>query len=211
MYIPLCELINIKTNVMHMKTKFKIYFPVLLLTGSLMACTGNKAEENAEAAIVDNEAIVSDDSKEADIDFIKEVAAINYEEIELGKLAQAKGSIKDVKDLGKMMEEDHSQNLAEVRGLAKDKAVNIAVKTPKEVEDKYKELNEKKGSDFDKEYCQIMVAGHEETIDKFETAFEDSNDEDLKTWIKKTLPKLRHHLEYSKACQLKCEQLVEAK
>src|SRR5690348_14420234 len=84
-----------------MKTLFKTWLPVLIITGSFTACTGDKAEEGAEAAIEENESLLSDDDKEADADFLKEVAAISYTEIELGKLAQEKGTIQDVKDLGK--------------------------------------------------------------------------------------------------------------
>ena len=64
-----------------------------------------------------------------------------------------------------------------------------------------------KASDFDKEYCDMMVKGHKDAIDKFEKAINDASDPDIKAWASSMLPALRIHLDHSLTCQKKCEKM----
>ena len=66
---------------------------------------------------------------------------------------------------------------------------------------------EKKGSDFDKEFCDRMVNEHKDAIDKFEKASKESTDPDIQTWASNMLPSLRQHLDHSMVLQDKVKEL----
>jgi putative membrane protein len=55
------------------------------------------------------------------------------------------------------------------------------------------QLESMSGSEFDKSYINQMVQDHAKAVQKFETASETLEDEELKTFATETLPKLREH------------------
>jgi putative membrane protein len=55
------------------------------------------------------------------------------------------------------------------------------------------QLESMSGSEFDKAYINQMVQDHAKAVQKFETASETLQDEELKTFATETLPKLREH------------------
>jgi putative membrane protein len=126
-------------------------------------------------------------------------------EIELGKLAQTKSTNPDVKALGKMMEDAHSKALADLKATASKKNISIPESSTENVQDAYKDLNDKTGHDFDKAYADMMVDGHEKTIDKMEKASEKANDPDIRMWAANMLPELRKHLEHAKMTKEKVD------
>jgi putative membrane protein len=138
--------------------------------------------------------------------FLYEAAQGNMKEIKLGQLAMEKGSIREVRDLGKMMYEDHSASLKELRTLAGNKHISLPGATSDDFQDTYDDLKSKSGSDFDRDYCNMMIDDHKKDIEKFETVSNRSNDEDIRNLARKTLPTLKHHLLHSKECKKTCEQ-----
>ena len=56
-------------------------------------------------------------------------------------------------------------------------------------------MDQKKGTDFDKDYMDLMVKDHKDDIDEFEKAAEKSEDPDVKSWAAGKVTTLRHHLE----------------
>lgn len=102
------------------------------------------------------------------------------EEIKLGKLAQEKGRMSHVKELGKKMEVDHTKSLSDLKALAKSKNISLPTSTTDDANDDFKSLNEKSGNDFDKAYIEMMVDDHKDAIEIFEKASTDSDDFDIK-------------------------------
>ncbi|MGZ3885170.1 MAG: DUF4142 domain-containing protein [Bacteroidia bacterium] len=177
---------------------------VLLFT----ACSsGSKPEDSAKIAEQQNEAKFDNtgsgtNTKDNGADFLVEAAGINLEEIELGKMAETKGSAADVKELGKMMNEQHKTAYDDLKKLADSKSITIPDMPTQDAQDAYKKLSEEKGGkDFDKKFCSMMVDGHEKAIKKFETCSEKCGDADVKAWADKMLPTLKMHLEHAKACK----------
>lgn len=174
---------------------------------ALAACGGGAEEDPAKVAEEINEENFDDRKNEKDADFLVEAATINMEEIKLGELAQQKGSMAEVKALGKMMEEEHSKSFESLKTLAENKMVTLPSSLPEDVMDAYNKLNEKSGKEFDEAYCDMMVKGHKRAIDKFEKAANDANDADIRNWASSAIPSLQMHLDESK----KCEELCKAK
>jgi putative membrane protein len=182
---------------------------ISVLTFTISSCNNEaKTEDAKEVADDKNEAKMDVSKNEADANFLVDVAEINQEEINLGKLAQDKGSITDVKELGKMLEQAHTKAMNDLSALALQKSISLPEVKTEDVNEAYKNLNEKKlGKEFDKEYCDRMVDGHKKAIEKFEKAANDSVDPDIKAMATNMLPELNKHLEMAQKCQKKCESL----
>src|ERR1043165_3252822 len=93
---------------------------------SLFSCKNKPEDPNNPVVIAEehNDAKFNTDKKD-DADFLVEMVELNLEEIRLGKLAQSQGTSKDVKEMGKKMEEAHTKSLGELKKLAKDKSVTV--------------------------------------------------------------------------------------
>lgn len=178
------------------------------------SCSENKTSDSTEVAEQENmERLDNGDQAIIVIDndngtkFLMETAEMQLEEINLGKLAQEKGSSPHVKELGKMMEMEHGKSLAELNALAQSKSASIPTAVTEDSLDDYEKLAEKSGNDFGKAYSEMMVEHHEDAIEKFEKASNDSNDPEIKAWAAQKLPGLRTHLEHAKACKEECDKM----
>jgi putative membrane protein len=175
---------------------------VIIGTASCMSTTPKDPKEVADT---------SNDSKfkgnkENDAEFLVNAAEISRNEIRLGQLAQQKGNISAVKELGKMMEYDHTKSLADLTALAETKKMALPVAQTDQGEEEYDRLNAKSGDEFNEEYCKMMVSGHKHAIDVFEKAAMDCTDAAIKAWAASTLPTLRNHLDHALTCQRECEK-----
>jgi putative membrane protein len=134
--------------------------------------------------------------------FMRDAAQANSAEIELGKLAGTNGQSADVKSFGKMMVDDHGKAGKEAEELAKKKNMTLPTDlgSHQSTVDKLKGL---KGADFDKQYVDEMVNGHEKVVSMFEKEAANSSDPDVKAFAAKTLPTIRKHLDRIKEIQAK--------
>ena len=168
----------------------------------------NKPNEDPKKEAEDhNDAKFTANNSEKDAQFLVDAADINLAEVSLGKLASSNGMSKDVRDLGEMMNRDHQKAYDDLSALAKKKNVTIPGSVSDAAQKKYNDLSEKKGSDFDKMFCDDMVNGHKEAIEKFEKASKEATDPDIQTWAANMLPALRTHLDHSMMCQEKVKNM----
>jgi putative membrane protein len=142
--------------------------------------------------------------------FVHDVAVANTAEIELGKMAGEKGLSAQVKDFGRMMVKDHTAAGDELKQAVTPYHIDM----PAQMDDKHRELAErlrsKQGMEFDREYMNAMVDGHEDVKGMLEGRAKEANKEAGKpnnqppaetavnTWASKTLPAVDHHLEMAK-------------
>jgi len=199
--------INIKSILVH----------TICVAGTMFfasSCSENKTtdsmevaeEENVSRLTNDDETIVVIDNDNG-VKFLMAAAEVQLEEINIGKLAQQKGTTPHVKELGKMMEVDHTKTLAELNTLAQSKSVAIPATATEDSMETQKDLMEKEGNDFGKAYSDMMVEHHEDAIELFEKAATDSEDAEIKAWAAEKLPTMRTHLEHAKACKAECDKL----
>jgi putative membrane protein len=180
---------------------------VLTFLFALSSCNEHSKSDDSKAMAEEhNDAKFTDNKTENDAQFLVNSAEINLKEIQLGNLAAEKGTMAEVKDLGKMMAEAHSKSLNELKDLASKKQVTIPIVLTDEGQNEYKKLNES-GNDFDKNFCDMMVNGHKDAIAKFEKAADKSADTDIKNWANATLPTLRKHLDMAITCQDNCKKM----
>ena len=101
-----------------------------------------------------------------DKDFVKDIATASIAEVELGRMALDRAVNPDVKKFAQMMVDDHTKANNELTSLASQH--NIPV--PSATDDKHNDLRDKlakqSGADFDREYMNAMVDGHNDVLDK---------------------------------------------
>jgi putative membrane protein len=179
----------------------------------LQACNGNEGKDSVDRANDANDkkdttAMTSDAKKDTMAapvndkvaDFAVKVANAGMTEVELGKIAEQKGS-KPVKDYGSMMVKDHTKAGDELKRLAAEKNITLPAAVSDETRKHIDDLSKKSGKDFDKDYMDMMVKDHNDVIDGFEDIAKNSKDSAFKNFAVKTLPTLYKHLGAAKAIE----------
>jgi putative membrane protein len=189
------------------KTVFIQAILIIAVIIGISSCENNNSKDTKDVAEDHNDAKFDKNDNEKDAQFLVNAAEINMEEISLGQLAQQKGSTNHVKELGKMMEESHKKSMAELTALAQTKSISLPTSQTDNVKEAYKNLNEKSGNDFGKEYSSMMVNGHKKAIELFEKASTECTDPEIKAWAAATLPILRTHLDRAMVCEKQCKKM----
>jgi putative membrane protein len=187
------------------------------LTLSVSACSGDSArpndQKNTTAAREGSAATAGTSGTSAstanmDSEFVQEQLAMGQAEIELGQLAQQRGSNPKVKRFGEMMVRDHKMAGDELKQIASSANANRSAANDTTVRDTHsdhaevrEDLSKLSGRDFDKRYIDQMIEDHEKGISDVENKAERADNSQLRAWAAKTLPKMRQHLEEAKSIQ----------
>jgi putative membrane protein len=140
---------------------------------------------------------------EEDIKLVAHIHHVNMMEIDMGKLAKAKGTAA-VKKYGEMLVKDHTDGDKDLVAFAKSKGVaKIPADVPpteaerKAHEDmmaKMKALKTvKNGATFDREFLAMMQVGHDTEVMKLDAALPGIKDSDLALKMKDLRPVLQRH------------------
>jgi putative membrane protein len=130
----------------------------------------------------------------ADSSFLKDVAEANYAEIEAAKVAQSKAKSADVKSFASQMIDDHTKAQQEVQKLADSKGVKLPDGPSLGQKARLKLLESGDADKFDARYAENFgMKAHEDTVKMFEKHAGKAKDADVKAFIDKTLPTLKHH------------------
>lgn len=136
-------------------------------------------------------------------DFVRDASMIGTAEVELGKLAAERGMSAQVKEFGQMMVTDHTK----AAEALKQAVAPYNLETPMQMGEEHTELANKlrgmSGIEFDREYMDAMVSGHEDVTDMLEgRANETPNngpaENAVNAWAAGALPTTRHHLDVAK-------------
>jgi len=132
----------------------------------------------------------------------------NAGEIALGKLASTKATNPKVRAFGQEMVKDHTQMMKDAHALMTK--VNAGVDSTwddaKDLAgagaDKLKELTDKaKGADWDKNYIDFMVDGHQKVLGKLQDAAKASTDTTVVAGLTKATAKVQEHLTKAQSIQ----------
>jgi putative membrane protein len=135
------------------------------------------------------------------------VVTANQVDIDAGKLAESKGTNKDVKAFGKQMVTDHTGVNKQATDLAtklkltpEDNPTSQSLK--KGGEDNVTQLKTLSGAAFDKAYIDHEVVYHEQVLDAIDkTLVPNAKNAELKALIVKVRPAFVGHLEHAKKIQ----------
>jgi len=179
----------------------KITLTSFIAATILASCHNNQSQDNSNTMTTQTQVSADTANKADDRKFLSKVALINLEEIKLGQLAQEKGTTQDIKDLGKMMIDEHTQAQNDLVQLAQKKSITVPTSPDANAQDDYNDLDKKSGVDFDKKYCSMMVSGHKDAISMFEKDSAKETDSDIRQMAIATLPTLRKHLSHATMCK----------
>jgi putative membrane protein len=182
---------------------------------SVSACSGDRAPEADQNAPAARDGAAGSTGttgttalSNGDAEFVREQLAMGTAEVELGKLAQERGTHPDVKNYGQMMVTDHrmaGEELKEIANRTNVKRGEGASDANKDAHGDHMEVREElaklSGREFDRDYIARMIDDHEKGIDDVEAKAERAENPQVREWAAKTLPKMRNHLAKAKAIQ----------
>ncbi|MBV8843173.1 MAG: DUF4142 domain-containing protein [Bryobacterales bacterium] len=145
-------------------------------------------------------------SSSADATFVQHASEGGMAEVQLGQLAQQKGTNPAVKNFGARMVMDHSKGNDQLKAIATQKGLATATAVNSKDQALYNKLNSESGSQFDMDYINAMIADHKEDIAEFEKEANSGQDPDVKKFAMDTLPTLREHLKMAETAQMELQR-----
>jgi len=130
----------------------------------------------------------------SDQTFVTKAASGGMAEVELGKMAQEKGTSQQVKDFGQRMVTDHSKANDELKSLAQSKNITLPTQMGPHEKATMAKLSKLSGAAFDRAYMQAMLIDHKTDVNEFRRESTAGKDSDVKSFAAKTLPTLEDHL-----------------
>lgn len=147
-------------------------------------------------------------------DWVNDLLIANMAEVKLGELATTKAANADVKAFGRMMVQDHTKAGDELKQIAATQNIT----PPADLDQKHRDLMDKlsklQGAEFDREYINAMVDGHQDVLGKIEDRVDKSGDDKapsyapkktddqfdmkLNQWAANAAPVVNKHLERAK-------------
>jgi putative membrane protein len=126
--------------------------------------------------------------------------SINYEEIEMAKLARDKaGDNQALLTLAKTMQGDHQANEDAVTALSTQKNVKIQG-TPGSIDQREKQMENLSGAQFNEAFLTEAVEGHSRALRFFEgEKGKFHSDPDVNIYVEETIPVIRAHLEMARS------------
>ena len=147
---------------------------------------------------------------DADTKLIGHLHHVNQMEITLGQVAQKAGTA-HVKDYAKTLIGDHQSADKDLTAFAKaHKVATIPADKPmtdadrqddKDMTTAMAHLKTLKGAEFDKEYLNMMVSGHDKELTKIDVSISGATDPDLKSMLQSVKPVLQRHADQARDLQ----------
>ena len=178
------------------KRQLGVLAAALLAAVAIAACS---RERSVEAARDNRPPIASP----AEQDFMMKATEADLTAIEMARLALQKSTNKDVRDYANMIQSDHTSALEDLTDLMRDKNVSQPKSVPPDVKKDIVVMNGLSGPEFDREFINQMVAGHQKMIEMFQDRAAIVQDKDVKKYAEDVLPKLEMHLEKAQRLQSK--------
>jgi putative membrane protein len=150
-------------------------------SGSTQSNSANRSKGDAMGSPADNQ-------------FIMRAAQGGMAEVELGKLAQERGSSDAVKQFGKRMVDDHGKANEELMRIAQSKGVTVSTSLDSKSQSMKDRLSKLNGAAFDRAYMSEMVKDHRTDVAEFQKESNSGRDAEVKAFAAKTLPTLQEHL-----------------
>lgn len=180
--------------------------PLLLVPAicALSACNNMPQAPNNTAAEDVNTSGTADMNATAaagaiDNAFLTDAIKADTGEIQLGDLAQAKGTSKGLKDFGQTLVTDHGKAKDQASTLAEQADMPIPGEPKDEQKTELQKLQGLSGAAFDKEFLRFAIEAHKKDIAKFQE--EANGTGPAADLAKQQLPTLQKHLDIAQGLQ----------
>ena len=171
---------------------------ITLATGSLLLCTVPVARAQQAPSALGNTATENQAQRgqlsASDYRFLEKAARGGLEEVELGQLAEQKGSSEPVRKFGQRMVTDHNKLNDQLKQIASQKGATIPTALSHHENSTIQHLESASGANFDKDYAKDMVKDHRQDVKEFQDAAKKLDDADLRAFAQKAVPILQEHL-----------------
>lgn len=181
-----------------MKNYIKNPILLMFLSVALLVGCNENPDDSKERAEQANEDRFEDSDMKDDAEFAVHAADGGLFEVRASELAQTKATDPNVKDIARKMIQDHTTANNQLKDIASRKDIQLPTAISEDKQDKYEDLAEVAGDDFDKKYVDEMIDSHEEMIEKFRDHAEEANDPEIQDWVAQQIPTLEQHLNHLK-------------
>ena len=134
--------------------------------------------------------------------FVQQAGQAGLTEVELSKLAVKSAKSPQVRLFAQTMVQDHTQNNKDLAEIA----THENIQAPTELDTEHAPLRDKlaslHGADFDRTYVDAMRADHQKMIDLLQSSAATVSTEELRTFIKNTLPVVQEHSRMARELQV---------
>lgn len=127
--------------------------------------------------------------------FVQKAAQGGMAEVDLSTLAVTTANSAEVENFAQTMVRDHSANNRQLAAIATSEHIPVPGAIDTEHMQLYEQLAALHGADFDRVYVAAMRSDHQKMIDLLTTSETSVSSDELITFIKKTLPVVRAHLQ----------------
>jgi putative membrane protein len=172
---------------------------LLLIFGFLAAlfegCDPRTGAASHDMSEEHNEENSDTKTKERLAEFLASAVESKYADLKLAELASIKSDNSEIQNFAQSLANDHTNTLTELQALADKKGIRVPVEEGEDTKEKINKLSKEKNSDFDKKWCNELIAKHKKAIREFELMSDRSDDPQLQEVINRSLIDLRAKLE----------------
>jgi len=146
------------------------YLSLALATAVTVACNGNARTDTRSTndTTVGTSGTVDKGISSSDRSWVQDMLADGTAEIELGKLAEQRASSPDVKRFAQMMVTDHTKAGNQLKQIAAKYDIQPDTSKADDHHDVMDKLSKLHGAEFDREYINAMVDGHQDAVSDLE-------------------------------------------
>jgi len=120
-------------------------------------------------------------------------------EIACGQIAQQKGTIPHVRDLGARLVQDHSKSLEDATKVANDLGIDVPTEPSPSQQWELRVVQTFSGSEFDRWYSDLEVQDHKQDIQEAQDEVDKGCNDQIKALAEDDLPTLQEHLSLAQA------------
>lgn len=151
--------------------------------------------------------VIAADLDKDDQRFLREAGEHSLLQKQAGELALEKANHPQLKQYASKILDDHGPSHKELEVLASAKGFELPIELAGSKRGVMENLRQMKDAGFDREYAdEVAVDAHEDAVELYENAVEESEDDEIRAYAEKRLPMLQQHL--AKGEEL--EDLIEA-
>ena len=146
---------------------------VLALVSALtLGCSNNRREAAANAPAGSPGAVGTagaSDVSRGDKTFVHDIAGMNMAEIELSRVAAEKSASADVKSFARKIVDEHTAAGDKLKSIASQYSIDVPTALSDKDRDRTDKLASKQGLDFDRDYVDAIINGHDDFVNKLES------------------------------------------
>ena len=144
-------------------------FTIVLIGALTVAChSGNNAARETASGTPGAAATSGSGVTNSDLNFVRDVTDLNNAEIDLSRLAADRSTNAEVKKFAQMTVADHTAAGDKLSSIVAQNSMDTAPKDKdvQKTDDEKEKLDKKQGADFDREYIDAIIDGHDKLLSK---------------------------------------------